>query len=78
MRSTGHLHTAQPIQMAMSDLLRYRPHAHLERHNPRLPVASHISGRSDNNRFKDVVQWQFWPRSVSMGTLMKEEFVQVS
>lgn len=78
MQSTGHLHTAQPSQMGMSDLLRYRQDARLERHNPRLPVASHVPGRSKDDRFKDVVQWQFWPRSVSMGTLMKEEFVQVS
>ena len=40
-------------------------------------MASYTTRRLHDQRSADIVKWQFWPKSISMGTLMRNDFVQV-
>ena len=73
----------QMAMMDVNDLVSLRQAQRLDMYNARLPnyngsTPSHGSYRHRNDRFKDVIEWQFWPKSISMGTTSGNVFVQVS
>lgn len=67
-------------QLNMRDLLHHRQHARLDQYNPRLPYhngAPMGSPRGPQEKLKDAIEYQFWPKRVGMGTLKSGRFVQV-
>jgi hypothetical protein len=64
----------------MQDLINHRQHARFFHHNPRIPMmnGSPMSATQRlQDRFKDAIEYQFWPKRVAMGTLIGKQFVQV-
>lgn len=73
----------QMAMMDVSDLVSLRQAQRLDMYSPRLPhyngsAPGHGNYRHRSDRFRDVIEWQFWPKSISMGTTSGNVFVQVS
>jgi hypothetical protein len=73
----------QSSKMDIIDLVNLRQAQRLDMYNLRPPrsngaVQNKNHSRHRNGRFKDVVEWQFRPTDISMGTMVGNVFVQVS
>ena len=50
-----------------------------EQHNPRLPFSNGAAPRRNvrEEKFRDAIEYQFWPSRIAMGTTIGRQFVQV-